>query len=83
MSLHGTSKISWTTHVNPDGSPGGRVADTAYVGKNVIIMRTARVLPGAIVPDNAVVDYGVFYTEDGPITLGDHSSTGSSRDQTG
>lgn len=71
MSLGSTSEISWTTHTNPDGSLGGRVADTAHVGSNVTIMRTARVLPGATVPDNTLVEFGVFYTEDGPIRLGD------------
>ncbi len=60
------SDISWTTHINPDGSEGGRVASTAEVGSNVVVAKTARVLPGAKVPDGTVVPLGTFFDEEGP-----------------
>lgn len=67
MFFYKVPHVSWATHLNPDGSEGGRVAETAKVGRNVTIMKTARVLPGAKVPDNAVLDLGVFFGPEGPM----------------
>lgn len=64
------TSITWHIHTNPDGSPGGRVADTAKLGENVIVRRTARVLPGAEVPSGTVIELGTFYTEHGPMRFG-------------
>lgn len=60
-------KVVWRRHTNPDGSEGGRVASTAEVGRNVTIRKTALVLPGARVPDDAVLELGVVFTPEGPI----------------
>lgn len=69
MSATSYDNISWHTHKNYDGSPGGQVADSASVGENVLVRKTARVLPGAEVPDNTVIELGVFYTEQGPLSF--------------
>ena len=61
--------VSWITHVNPDGSDGGRVAATAEVGSGVTVAKTARILPGAKVPDGTVVPLGTFYDEEGPFKI--------------
>lgn len=60
-------RVSWTVHKNPDGTDGGRVADTAKIGRNVTIKKTARVLPNAEVPDDTIVELGVMYTHEGPV----------------
>ena len=62
-----TPRIPWTTHINPDGSEGGRIEQGAEVGSNVTIRKTARVFEGAKIPDNAVLEFGVFYTSEGPL----------------
>jgi UDP-3-O-[3-hydroxymyristoyl] glucosamine N-acyltransferase len=67
MTCSSVDQNHWTTHINPDGTEGGRVSPTASVGTNVTIGRTARVFAGAVVPDNAVLELGVFYTSEGPI----------------
>lgn len=61
--------LSWFVHLNPDGTDGGLVSETAEIGKNVTISKTGRVLPGAKVPDNTIVGDGVFFTPDGPVKL--------------
>lgn len=69
MLLAKKQDIKWSTHVNPDGSKGGRVASTAQIGSDVTIAKTARILPGATVPDGSVVPMGTFYDKDGPFKL--------------
>tara|TARA_R110000850_G_scaffold176275_4_gene302231 strand:+ start:1161 stop:1376 length:216 start_codon:yes stop_codon:yes gene_type:complete len=69
MFFRKSKKTQWVAHINPDGSEGGRVALSAQVGENVTIGKTARVLPGAKVPDNTIIELGVFYTPDGPVKL--------------
>lgn len=64
-----TSSERWLQHVNPDGSLGGFVAESAAVGVNVTVGKTARVFPGATVPDNTVIELGVMYTPEGPLRL--------------
>ncbi len=63
MSFSQQPKITWMPYITPprDGSEGGRVAT------NVIIRKTARVLPGASVPDDTIIELGVIFTPDGPI----------------
>lgn len=59
------TRIAWTTHINPDGSEGGRVAKGAVVGHNVTIEKLALVFSGATVPDGTILMHGDYYTEDG------------------
>lgn len=50
-------------HINPDGSAGGWVAETARVDTSATVEAGAVVLPGAVVGKNAVVRDGAFIAE--------------------
>ena len=47
--------VSAHRHVNPDGSVGGWVADTATVGAGAYVEPGALVLPGTIIPPGECV----------------------------
>ena len=53
------------THINPDGTKGGRVADSATVAPTAYIERWAKVLPGAVVGDGERVKDGEFVFRNG------------------
>lgn len=47
-------------HLNPDGEIGGWVAQTARVGRNVFVHRSASVGPGVVLEDNERVEAGTL-----------------------
>lgn len=57
----GNGEVPAHRHINPDGSVGGRVADTAsvdssvYVGENVVVYGLARVSEESTLSDNVSV----------------------------
>lgn len=51
----GMGTVSSHRHINPDGSLGGLVADTAFIEETVTIEHSASVFGHAVVMDNAVI----------------------------
>lgn len=53
------------THINPDGTSGGRVAKSAQVDPTAYVEKFAKVLPGAIVGPGQLVRSGDMLLSDG------------------
>lgn len=52
-------------HINPDGTPGGMVPESAFVASDAFIGATAVVMPGAEVESRQRIESGEIYTRDG------------------
>ncbi|NCN84212.1 MAG: hypothetical protein GW808_05670 [Sphingomonadales bacterium] len=55
------------THINPDGSEGGRVADSATIHPTAYIERYGKVLPGAQVREGQRVHAGDMILKNGGV----------------
>lgn len=60
-----TNFEEYHTHTNPDGSLGGRVANSAQVHPTAHIERFGKVLPGAVVGEGEVIRDGDMLLKDG------------------
>lgn len=62
-------KIKWYEHVNPDGTKGGMVADTAIVDDGAYIPVSAIIMPNTHIKRDTKICKGGLVTREGTVTF--------------